>query len=302
MEYSLRFESVIFLSGLDGGEMGLRWIKHTEITKHLKPALVEMNISLPPDVKHRLEEAEKKETGLGKRVLERVLENTREAEKQRLPLCQDTGMVVGFVEMGRQVMVDGQGIKKAIHNTIEETYREGFFRKSVVQEPVFERRNTKTNLPPVLYFDVVEGEKLSISLLAKGFGSENCSRVYMLKPTAGKQQVIDAVCRTIYEAGGLPCPPVVVGVGIGGTMDCASVCSKKALLRPLDGPNAHPLYSQMEQELYQQINALGIGPGGLGGKTTALGVKVEYHPTHIAGLPVAVSVNCWADRKTQVVI
>ena len=277
----------------------MREILCDRVTSEVKSALLTAGVVLPADVKTALEEASRRETGRASLVLGRCLENIDAAEDKGLPLCQDTGMVLFFCETGRDVRLDGN-LNSALEKAVEEAYDEGYFRKSVVSDPLKDRRNSGNNLPPVIYHEIVEGDGLKIHLLLKGFGSENCSRIHMLKPTCGREGVVEAVLNTVREAGGSPCPPIVVGIGLGGTMDKAAVLSKKALCRSLDSHHADPWYDDLERDLLRQINETGIGGGGLGGDVTALGVKIETYPTHIAGLPLAVTINCWADRKGEV--
>ena len=276
-------------------------IECDRITSSVKEALLKAGVVLPDDVKAALEKAAGAETGRASIVLNRCLENIAVAEKEGLPLCQDTGMVLFFCEIGRDVRLDGS-LDRALERAVEEAYSEGFFRKSVVADPLKDRKNSGNNLPPVIYHEFAEGSEIRIHLLLKGFGSENCSRIHMLKPTGGREAVVDAVLATVREAGGSPCPPIVVGVGIGGTMDKAAVLSKKALCRSLDSHHPDPWYDELERDLLMKINGTNIGGGGLGGDVTALGVKIETYPTHIAGLPLAVTINCWADRKGVVVL
>lgn len=208
-------------------------------------------------------------------------------------------MVVGIIRIGDDVKIEGN-LRKAIYDGIEQAYEEGYFRKSVVGDPLKDRKNTGTNLPPVLHYDLVEGDKLEINLLSKGFGSENCSQIRMMKPTSTRQQVIDAVCEIIQTAGGAPCPPTVLGIGIGGTMDYAARLSKEALIRNLDDSHPDPWYADLEKDILAAVNNLGIGAGGLGGIISCLAVKIREFPTHIAGMPLAVTVNCWAERKVKI--
>jgi fumarate hydratase subunit alpha len=279
----------------------MREIKSKDISVSLKKALIKAGVTLPPDVKSALVRGARNETGRAKIVLNRCLENLAAAEEDNMPLCQDTGMVLLFCEIGEDCSLDGN-LNEALERGVEEAYREGYFRKSIVMDPLKDRKNSGNNLPPVIYHEIVKGDRLKINLLLKGFGSENCSRLHMMKPTTDKQGVMDAVLQTVREAGGSPCPPIVVGVGIGGTMDKAAVLSKKALMRDLDSPHEDPWYDSMEKELLNKINETGIGGGGLGGDITALGVKIATYPTHIAGMPVAVTINCWADRKGEVIL
>ncbi len=279
----------------------MREIGCEEVAASLKKALLKAGVELPADVKGVMKEASRRETGRSALVFQRCLENMDVAEKEGLPLCQDTGMVLLFCEIGQDLRLDGD-LNEALERGVREAYEEGYFRKSVVMDPLKDRRNSGTNLPPVVYHELVKGDRLKINLLLKGFGSENCSRIHMLKPTCTREGVIEAVLKTVTEAGGSPCPPIVVGIGLGGTMDKAAVLSKKALCRSLDSHHPDPWYDELERELLERINKTGIGGGGLGGDVTALGVKIETYPTHIAGLPLAVTINCWADRKGEVVL
>jgi fumarate hydratase subunit alpha len=232
-------------------------------------------------------------------VLEMIQANLKLSEENKIPMCQDTGMIVAFVEVGSDVPLSMQAIEEAIYEGSELAIKEGFFRNSVVEEPVFERINTRTNLPPIIYWSTSKERHLKISLLLKGFGSENCSGLARLNPTSGPQGVVKAVAEMVQRAGGKPCPPIVVGVGLGGTAERAGYLSKKALLRPVNSVHPDGRFAQLEREILDAIQALEIGPGGFGGHLTALGVAVEYEPTHIAGLPVAASISCWADRKGE---
>jgi fumarate hydratase subunit alpha len=283
-------------------DFALREIASLDIYQKLKKALLTMNVHLPSDVVAAIEEVEAAAEGAGKKVLGRVLENLGKAAAHSLPLCQDTGMLLLFVDAGADIHITGGELESTLCKAAEDAWKEGYFRASVVADPLKERKNSGTNLPPIIHYRRTEGSVLRIRCLAKGFGSENCSRIFMLKPTEGKEAVIAAVEETVRRAGGNPCPPVVLGVGIGGTMEYAGILSKRALLRKLDDKHPDPFYSELEQEILERINRLGIGPGGLGGGATALAVKVETCATHIAGLPVAVSVNCWADRKAEVIL
>lgn len=275
-------------------------IDKTDIYEGLKAGIKETGVILPGDVKRALHKAIEVETGPAEKVLRHIALNLESAEKENLPMCQDTGMVVAFVEMGHQVEIKEAFIDDVIHQAILDAYEEGYFRKSVVEDPLNGRKNTGNNLPPVIHHELKKGKDLKISLMLKGFGSENCSRVAMLKPTAGRNEVIEAIAKIVVEAGGSPCPPTILGIGIGGTMDYAARLSKKALIRELDDCHPDPYYARLEEDILKRVNQLGIGGGGLGGDITTLAVKVEKYPTHIAGLPVAVTVNCWADRKTIV--
>lgn len=262
--------------------------------------ILNAGVILPKDVSEKVIEHQRKEEGLSKTVLTNIVENLECAKKNCLPMCQDTGMVLLFVEIGLELDMKGFDLDSVLNRAVEDAYRDGSFRKSIVKDPLNGRVNSKNNLPAVIYYDFIKGDKLKVKGVLKGFGSENCSKVFMLKPTEGRAKVIDVVLETISSAGGSPCPPTVLGIGIGGTMDYAAKLSKKALLRELDDVNPDTYYKELEEEILEKVNSLNIGPGGLGGGVTSLGVKIEHFPTHIAGLPVAISVNCWADRKVKV--
>jgi len=277
-------------------------INSNKIYDALYPEILKMNVHLQPDVTEVISEVTGSAKDLGAKVLGAIGENIKLAAEQNIPLCQDTGMAVCFVEIGNDVTVEGEPLEKTINRAVGEAYRDGYFRKSVVKDPLKDRTNTGTNLPPVIYYDFIEGGDIKISILAKGFGSENCSKIEMLKPTTDRAGVIDAVKKIVKTAGGSPCPPVILGIGLGGTMDYAAKLSKKAFFRELDDENPDEYYALLESDILKDVNELDIGPGGLGGAATCLGVKIETYPTHIAGLPLAVSVNCWADRKFSVVI
>jgi len=234
-----------------------------------------------------------------KEILERIIENYQIANEGARPICQDTGLACVFVTMGQDVHVDGN-LAEAIHEGVRQGYRDGYLRKSVVRDPL-DRVNTGDNTPAMIYYDIVPGDKLEITVAPKGFGSENMSQIKMLKPSDGEQGVKDFILKVVEEAGPNPCPPIVVGVGVGGTFDKAAYLAKKALIRPADSHNPDPFWADLEEEMLHKINELGIGPQGFGGKTTALAVNIEQYPTHIAGLPVAVNINCHVTRhQTEV--
>lgn len=259
------------------------------------------NVDLPCDVASCIEKRMAEEDWRpAKEILERIVENYRLAAETGKPICQDTGMAVVFVEIGQDVHVNGN-LEEAINEGVRQGYREGFLRKSVVADPI-DRVNTGDNTPAVIYYEIVPGDELVISIAPKGFGSENMSRVAMLRPSDGLQGVVKFIIETVEKAGPNPCPPVVVGVGVGGTFEKAAMMAKKALLRPLDEKNPDPVYDALENELLEAINKLGIGPQGFGGKTTALAVNIEKFPTHIAGLPVAVNISCHVTRHIREVL
>ena len=257
---------------------------------------IEANLRLPDDVVSAIECAEIEEPWDGaKRILSLLGDNVRIAEEKMLPVCQDTGMACVFLELGQDVHIDGD-LEEAVNNGVRRGYGEGYLRKSVVCDPL-RRINTGDNTPPLLSVKLVPGESLRITVMPKGFGSENMSALKMLKPADGVEGVKRFVLETVEKAGANPCPPIIVGVGIGGNFDKAAYLAKHALLRPLDKPNRDEYYAALEKELLDKINALGIGPQGFGGKTTALAVLIESMPTHVAGLPVAVNISCHATRR-----
>ncbi len=259
---------------------------------------IEANLRLPPDVINAIESAEKAEPWDGaKRILSLLGDNVRIASEKTLPVCQDTGMACVFVELGQDVHIDGD-FEEAVNNGVRRGYGEGYLRKSVVCDPLC-RVNTGDNTPALLTVKLTRGDKMRITVMPKGFGSENMSALKMLKPADGVEGVKNFVLETVEKAGANPCPPIIVGVGIGGSFDKAAYLAKHALLRPVDEPNPDEYYAALESELLDKINALGIGPQGFGGKTTALAVLIEAMPTHVAGLPVAVNISCHATRRAS---
>lgn len=259
---------------------------------------IEANLRLPPDVINAIERAEKAEPWDGaKRILSLLGDNVRIASEKTLPVCQDTGMACVFVELGQDVHIDGD-FEEAVDNGVRRGYGEGYLRKSVVCDPL-RRVNTGDNTPALLTVKLTRGDKMRITVMPKGFGSENMSALKMLKPADGVEGVKNFVLETVEKAGANPCPPIIVGVGIGGSFDKAAYLAKHALLRPVDEPNPDEYYAALESELLDKINALGIGPQGFGGKTTALAVLIEAMPTHVAGLPVAVNISCHATRRAS---
>lgn len=259
---------------------------------------IEANLRLPPDVINAIESAEKAEPWDGaKRILSLLGDNVRIASEKTLPVCQDTGMACVFVELGQDVHIDGD-FEEAVNNGVRRGYGEGYLRKSVVCDPL-SRVNTGDNTPALLTVKLTRGDKMRITVMPKGFGSENMSALKMLKPADGVEGVKNFVLETVEKAGANPCPPIIVGVGIGGSFDKAAYLAKHALLRPVDEPNPDEYYAALESELLDKINALGIGPQGFGGKTTALAVLIEAMPTHVAGLPVAVNISCHATRRAS---
>lgn len=277
----------------------MREIHISEIISTVRDLCIESNYYLSSDVKESLCKAKEDETWpLAENVLDQLILNSNIAQKEDMPICQDTGMACVFVEIGQEVHIVGGLLQDAINEGVRRGYDEGFLRKSVVKDPIH-RVNTKDNTPAIIYYDIVPGDKIKITVAPKGFGSENMSRIKMLKPSDGLQGVKDFIIETVKLAGPNPCPPIVIGVGIGGTFDKAAYLAKKALIRPLDKRNDEKFYSDLEKELLDTINKLGIGPQGFGGKTTALGLNIETYPTHIAGLPVAVNINCHATRHKE---
>ena len=273
----------------------MREIKSSDITKKLKEGLLEIASVLPRDVMNRLVDFRDKEKWpLAKETITTIIDNDNLAERDSVPMCQDTGMVICFVKIGQDVHVDGS-ISDAINEAVREAYTEGYLRKSVVKDPI-NRVNTKDNTPAIIHYEIVEGDIFEISFAAKGFGSENMSKQKMLKPADGLEGVKKFIIESVEAAGPNPCPPIIVGVGIGGDFEKSCILAKRSLMRDINDYNKDPFYADLEKELLEKINNLGIGPQGFGGKTTALRVFIETRPTHIAGLPVAVNIQCHAAR------
>lgn len=263
----------------------------------------EINIEYPSDIYKRIKESYEIETSkIGKETLAFLMQNADVAKEKRIAICQDTGMVIVFLKIGQDVHFVGGGLQEAIQEGVRIGYEEGYLRKSVVNDPLFHRINTNDNIPAIIYSDIVDGSEVEIELGCKGFGSENMSQIVMLKPAQGVDGIKQAVLDTVKKAGPNACPPMVVGIGIGGTFDYAAVLAKKATLRPLDIRNQTKEYADLEVALLKEINALNIGPQGLKGDTTALGINIEYAPTHIAGLPVAINISCHVTRHAKKVI
>ncbi|ACD52872.1 fumarate hydratase [Clostridium botulinum] len=268
----------------------------------VKELCIKANYFLGEDIRQALEESKDKETwNLAEDILEKIIINSEIANKENMPMCQDTGMACVFVELGQDVHLIGGNLNEAINEGVRRGYEEGFLRKSVVNDPLT-RINTKDNTPAIIYYDIVPGDQVKITVAPKGFGSENMSKIAMLKPSDGVDGVKAFILDVIRQAGPNPCPPMVIGIGIGGTFDKAAYLAKKALLRPINIKNNDEYYRELEIELLEKINELGIGPQGFGGKTTALGLNIETYPTHIAGLPVAVNINCHATRHKEIII
>lgn len=274
----------------------MRVITADEITKNIKEMCIEANYFLSDDVKNKiLSGKDREESEIGRLILGKLDENMQIAEKDMIPVCQDTGMAVVFLKIGQDVHIEGGFIEDAVNEGIRQGYIEGYLRKSVVGDPIL-RENTKDNTPGVIHYEIIPGDKIEITVAPKGFGSENMSRICMLKPSDGIEGVKDAVIETVKIAGPNACPPMVIGVGVGGTFEKCAILAKKALTRDLDKHNEILYVKEMEEDLLERINKLGIGPGGLGGVVTALGVNVEVYPTHIAGLPVAINICCHVNR------
>ena len=282
--------------------MEIRTIKSETITDTVERLFKDLNYNIGNDISEALCNAQKnEESPVGKAVIAQLLENNKIAAEEKIPICQDTGMAVLFVEYGERVVIDGN-FKEAVEEGVRRAYIGGYLRKSVVTDPVFDRVNTKDNTPAIIYTDIVEGDKIKILAGCKGFGSENMSQIKMLTPSAGIEGVKQFILDAVKYAGPNPCPPIVVGIGIGGTFEKAAQLAKKATLRPINTKNEDPRYAKLEDELIEEINKMGFGPAGLGGNTTAIGVNVETYPTHIAGMPVAVNICCHAARHKEAVI
>jgi len=280
----------------------MREISVNKIRDSVRELCISSNYYIGSDVKNSLINYRDRESyPIAKEVLGKIVENADISKNENMPMCQDTGMACIFLEVGQDVhFIDGD-IEEAINEGVRRGYEEGYLRKSVVKDPI-DRVNTKDNTPAVIYYNLVKGDKVKVTVAPKGFGSENMSKIAMLKPSDGLEGVKKFILKTVEEAGPNPCPPMIIGVGIGGTFDKAAYLSKKALLRPINEENKNEFYAQLEKDLLKDINSLGIGPQGFGGLTTALGINIEVYPTHIAGLPVAVNISCHATRHKEAVI
>ena len=274
----------------------IRSIETSVIIENVKEMCIEANHYLSSDMKEAMEQAVSTEKSeLGQKILNQLQDNLKIAAEAMIPICQDTGMAVIFLEVGQDVHFEGMAIEDAINEGVRQGYVEGFLRKSVVKDPII-RENTKDNTPAVIHYSIVPGDKVKITFAPKGFGSENMSRVFMLKPADGIEGVKNAILTAVKDAGPNACPPMVVGVGVGGTFEKCALLAKKALTRPVNEHSEIPYVAEMEEEMLNKINGLGIGPGGLGGTTTALAVNINTYPTHIAGLPVAINICCHVNR------
>jgi fumarate hydratase subunit alpha len=281
----------------------VREIQCSTIKETVKELFLKANYDIGQDILAKLVQAvDKEKSPQGKAVLDQIVNNNKIAADERIAICQDTGMSIIFVQLGQEVKIAGGDFNEAIDQAVREAYTEGYLRKSVVADPLFDRKNTRDNTPAIVYVDIMPGDKMHIKVTAKGFGSENMSQLKVLTPAAGVKGVKDFVVETVRKAGPNPCPPVIVGVGIGGTIDKAAQLAKRATIRSIEIRNPDPRYAALEQELLELINKLGVGPGGLGGTTTALGVNIEHFPTHIASLPVVVNICCHAARHAHAVI
>ncbi len=280
----------------------MRTIQVEEVTKAVRDMCIEANHYLAPDMDRAMKDAVRtEEAPLGRQILAQLQENLKIAGEDMIPICQDTGMAVVFVEVGQDVHFEGGSLEAAINEGVRQGYVEGYLRKSVVGDPLI-RENTKDNTPGIIHYSIVDGDRVTITVAPKGFGSENMSRVFMLKPADGMEGVKNAILTAVKDAGPNACPPMVVGVGIGGTFEKCALLAKKALTREVGSHSEIPYVKEMEEELLTRINATGIGPGGLGGTTTALAVNILTYPTHIAGLPVGVNICCHVNRHAQRVL
>lgn len=279
----------------------MRTINITQITEVVEQLCMEANYNLTSDIYDAMKDGIKAEGELGAQVLNILLENADLAREEQVAMCQDTGMAVIFVEIGQEVMVEGGALTDAINEGVRRGYKKGFLRTSVVADPI-DRKNTNDNTPAVIHYDIVSGDKLKITVSPKGFGSENMGGLKMLVPSDGIDGVMDFVVEVVKKGGQNACPPLVIGVGVGGTMEKATLLAKSALVRPVGSHHQSPAWRDIELKLKDRINALNIGPGGLGGVTTALCVNIETYPTHIAGLPVAVNINCHATRHAEAIL
>ena len=283
-------------------DKGMREVDVNEIIKNIKEMCIEANHFLSKDMKEVYDAAAvEEESPLGRQILGQLQENLQIAGEDMIPICQDTGMAVVFVKVGQEVHIMGGGLTDAVNEGVRQGYVDGYLRKSVVKDPIY-RENTKDNTPAVIHYDIVPGDKVEITVAPKGFGSENMSRIFMLKPADGIDGVKNAILTAVKDAGPNACPPMVVGVGVGGTFEKCAILAKKALTRPVNEHSKIPYVADLEKEMLEKVNKLGIGPQGFGGKTTCLGLAIEQMPTHVAGLPVAVNVSCHVTRRASAVL
>ncbi|MDO5022187.1 MAG: fumarate hydratase [Eubacteriales bacterium] len=281
----------------------MREITVQQIEEKVKSLFLAAGTDIGEDISACLKHSRDNEPSpVGKNVLEQIIKNNQIAADEKLPICQDTGMAVVFAEIGQDVHIAGGSFEDAVNRGVKSAYQDGYFRKSIVSEPLFNRKNTQDNTPAVIHVKLVDGSSIKLSAVAKGFGSENMSAIKMLVPADGVEGVKKFVLDTVRNAGPNPCPPIIVGIGIGGSFEKAAIMAKKCTAKPLDQNNPDERYARLEEELLKDINRLGIGPGGLGGKTTALKVHIEYAPTHIAGMPVAINICCHAARHKTATI
>lgn len=277
----------------------MREISTEEIIQNIKEMCIEANLKLSPDIVAKIHQAEQEEDSpLGKQIIGQLKTNMEIAEEDKIPICQDTGMAIVFVKLGQDVHITGMDLSEAIHEGVRQGYTEGYLRKSVVKDPLI-RENTKDNTPAIIHYEIVPGENIELLVAPKGFGSENMSRIFMLKPADGIEGVKASVIQAVKDAGPNACPPMVIGVGLGGDFEKSAILAKKALTRNTEESSPLPHIQKLEKELLEEINRLGIGPGGLGGKTTALAVNIETYPTHIAGMPLAVNICCHVNRHVK---
>lgn len=281
----------------------MREIEVQEISQSIAKLCISATQELSEDVKNAFSKAYNEESSLlGKSIISQLIENSQIAQKKRIPICQDTGLCVVFVEIGQDVHVQGGLLSEAIQQGVAQGYTQGYLRKSIVSDPLFERKNTQDNTPAVVHYDIVEGENLKITVAPKGFGSENKSALSMLTPAQGVEGIKEFFVDTLQKAGPNSCPPLLVGIGIGGSMEKCAILAKKAAIREVGSHNPHPKYAQLEDELLRVANDLGIGPQGLGGSVSVFGVNIEWYPTHIAGLPIAININCNAIRHKSILL
>jgi fumarate hydratase subunit alpha len=281
----------------------MRDINCKQITETVSSLFQEGCLYLPEDVLVALKQArDKEESPVAKDVLDKIIENTEVSKREKIPLCQDTGAAVVMLELGQEVHINGGNLDDCINEGVRQGYEKGYLRKSMVRQPFSARVNTKDNTPAIIHTDIVPGDKLKISVLPKGGGSENCSRLTVMPPAKGRQGIIDFVVNLVEESGSNPCPPIIIGLGIGGTTDKTMAMAKKALLRKVGEPNPDPEVAELEKEILKRVNNLGIGPMGYGGRTTALAVHAEVFPAHIASMPVAVNIQCWCARHKESIL